>query len=119
MRTYRKKGKCVPITITDDVRKQIESFRYRLEQMANQPDETSEFDVETIRIILNELCDYDRNILLAYFGVANCSPSALGQLLGVSGSVITYKIKKLKEKIISNNHATKSRYNMPRECIDY
>jgi hypothetical protein len=119
MTKLTKTGKCIPITINDDVRQQIESFKIRLEQMASQPDETSEYDAETIRIILNDLCDYDRNILIAYYGVADCSPTALGKLLGVSCMVITNKIRKLKEKIIKENNVTKSIYNLPRECIDY
>lgn len=119
MTICRKNGKCIPIVINDDVRKAIKSFAKRLEEMAAQPDETSEFDVETIRIILNDLCDYDRNILLAYYGVANCSPTALGKLLGTSCAVINSKVKKILKKITTLNNADKSRYNLPRECIDY
>lgn len=117
--TILKAGKNVPITITPEIRKHIELYKKRLQEMADQPDETSEFDRITIDIIINKLCDYDRNIICAYYTIAECSPTKLARLLGSSQSVISHKVKKIHKLITELNDTPKTHYNNPRECVDY
>ena len=64
--TYKRKNKSMPMTITTEVRAAIESFKNRLIEMAEQPDETSAFDAYSIYLIMNYLDDYERNLLLAF-----------------------------------------------------
>lgn len=108
-----------PITITPEIRSSIESFKKRLKEMAEQPDETSAFDARTIDIILNKLDDYDRNIICAYYSIADSSPSKMAKCLGVASSVLTNRISRIKKQIQKLNDIPKSAYNLPRECIDY
>lgn len=83
------------------------------------PDETSEFDANTIRIILFELDPDEANLLIAFYSVCDCSPTALGKLVNVNSSNISTKIKKIHKKIQTLNNAPRSHYNMPRKCADY
>lgn len=115
---YKKDGKCLPITIDSTIRSKIDSFRTRLIQMAEQPDETSAFDVTTIDIILNKLDDYDRNLLIAYYAVADCSPTKLGNALGIDRTLIHRKITKIINDIKKLNDTTKSPFNRTRVCYD-
>lgn len=108
-----------PITINQEVRNSVESFKKRLIEMAEQPDETSEFDARTVDIILNELDDYDRNIILAYYAIANTSPTILSNYLGISRQLIQRNIIRIIKQIKKLNDVPKSNFNMPRECIDY
>ena len=119
MTEYRKeKGKCLPIKIDKAIREKIEIFKQRLLQMASQPDETSEFDAETINIICYALDDYDRNILLAYYSVAECSPTRLGNMLGIRGSVAASRVKSIIKKIKNMNNVTKTIDNHTRVHYD-
>lgn len=114
-----KKGrKPVQLSITPELKSQITHFRARLEEMTSYPDETSEFDVETVRIILYELDDVDRNIILAYYGVANNSPTTLARLLGTTPEIIRLRIRRITIQIKKLNNANKTPYNLPRDC-DY
>lgn len=108
-----------PITITPEVRKEIEKFKQRLIEMAAQPDETSEFDAYTVHLIMNELDDYNRNILLAYYSVAGGSPSVLARLVGATPVAITSRINRIIKILHKANNTAKSRFNMPRVCVDY
>lgn len=116
--TFTKKGKCRPITIDSQVRSKIESFKNRLLQMAEQPDETSAFDARSIDIIINKLDDYDRNLLIAYYAVADCSPTRLGDLIGIDKTMVSQKIKKIINNIKKENDIPKSNLNMPRLRCD-
>lgn len=102
------------IKITPEIRAEIESFKKRLIQMANEPDETSQFDVATINMIIKDLSAYDRNILIAYYAVANCSSTALGKMLGVSNATIACRIKSIINKLKKNNVTIRTLHNSPR-----
>lgn len=102
------------IKITPEIRAEIESFKNRLIQMANEPDETSQFDVATINLILKDLSAYDRNILIAYYAVANCSSTTLGKMLGVSNATIACRIKSIINKLKKNNVTIRTLHNSPR-----
>lgn len=116
---FKGRGRSRIITITPEVRQAVALFEKRLIEMAAQPDETSEFDAKSIYLILNELDEYEKNILLAYYSIAQCSPTALGRLLGVNNSVICHRINKILNNLKKLNDAPKSTFNCPRVCIDY
>lgn len=117
-RPSKRGRKPVQLSITPELKSQIMHFRARLEEMTSYPDETSEFDVETVRIILYELEDADRNIILAYYGVANCSPTTLARLLGTNPDTILSRVRRITTQIKKLNNANKTPYNLPRDC-DY
>lgn len=117
-RPSKRGRKPVQLSITPELKSQITHFRARLEEMASYPDETSEFDAETIRIILYELDDVDRNIILAYYGVANNSPTTLARLLGTTHYIIQLRVKRITTQIKNLNNANKTPYNLPRDS-DY
>ena len=58
---------CKPLIPLENVKPKMQAFRQRLHEMMIYPDETSAFDAETIRIILEDLPDVERNLLLVYF----------------------------------------------------
>lgn len=117
-KTYNHKAK-KPLKITKEVREEIRVFKQRLMEMASQPDETSAFDARTIHLIMNELDDYNRNILLAYYSVAGCSATALANLFGVSPTVIYTRLRRITNAIRKSNHEKKTYLNQPRIQIDY
>lgn len=111
----KKKGvRSGPITITPEIREQIREFRDRLIDTGSRPDETSAFDARTIDIIINELDDYDRNMILAYFSVADGSPMLLARLLKVSPPVVIRRMRQITNKIKQLNDTPKTTYNQPR-----
>ena len=117
-RSSKRGRKPVQLSITPELKSQITHFRARLEEMASYPDETSEFDVETVRIILYELDDADRNIILAYYGVVNNSPTTLARLLGTTSQTIISRVRRITTQIKKLNNANKTPYNLPRDS-DY
>lgn len=117
--TYKRRNKSIPITITPEVRTAIESFKNRLLEMAAQPDETSEYDAKSVYLIMNYLDDYERNLLLAYYSIAECSPTKLSKYIGVPMSCICHRINKIKRNLAKQNDIPKSNFNRPRISIDY
>lgn len=119
MRKAKNSKVVLPSEICPEVRDMLQSFKTRLTQMMQHKDETSAFDAETIRIILYELSPADSNLILAYYGVFDCSPTALAKLVGTNTSYIIRKIKNIQNKISELNDTPKTTYNLPRECVDY
>jgi hypothetical protein len=117
--TYKRRNKSTPMTITSEVRAAIESFKNRLIEMAEQPDETSAFDANSVHLIMNYLDDYERNLLLAYYSIAECSPTKLSKYIGVPATCICHRINRLKKKLADKNDIPKSNFNRPRISIDY
>lgn len=67
--------------------------------MAESPDnEVRDIDKISISVIFKDLDEYEQNVLIAFYGLCNSSPSLCGRLLGVSPQVITSQVN----KIISN-----------------
>lgn len=112
------RGKCVPIVITPQIREQIKSFKERLMIIYNDPTMSSEFDVRTIDIIFNELDDYDRNLLFAYYALADCKYSQLAKLFNVSAPVMLRKINMIQNKIKELNDTVRTPNNEPRCYLD-
>lgn len=112
---YKKKtGKCLPITITPEMKQQIKQFKESLIDIRNTPECSSDFDVATIDIILNQLDDYDRNLLLAFYSFGDASYLTLSRKLGISRTIATRKIKIIHNKIKELNNVTKTPNNKPR-----
>lgn len=103
--------KCVPIVITPEIREQIRLFKERLTYLLDHPELSSEFDAKTIDIVLNQLDDYDRNILIAYYELANCSITSLSRIFNISPTVLKRRIKIIHNKIIELNDVPKSSNN--------
>lgn len=106
------------LTAIEDVKPKMQDFKKRLTEMYTYPDETSAFDAETIRIILEELSDVDRNIVLVYFGVCDCSTAATARCFKCTYTTIRTRIQQILNKIKELNDTPKTRYNLPRECLD-
>ena len=112
---YRKKHlKSVPLIITPEIKHHISLFKESLQCMKDNPEESSAFDARTIDIILNELDDYDKNLLIAYYSIADCCYSKLSKLIGISSQVIHRRLKLIHKKIQEINDTPKSTYNQPR-----
>lgn len=94
----KNRGKSKPIRIDSSVQNKVRKFKIRLQEMSDN-NEVRLIDNKVISYILNNLDDYDANILIAYYDIAECSPTALGKMMGVSASVITSRIKKIIKKI--------------------
>ena len=88
-------GKSSTIIIDDQVRKEIKSVKKRYEELLKTDDEIRDIDKISISVILNELDEFDQNILIAFFTIANSSPSLLAKMFGVSPSVITSRVNKI------------------------
>lgn len=91
-------GKSKAIVIDYRTQSIIRSFKERYRELLNTEDEIRDIDKITISVILNELDEFDQNILIAYFAIADSSPTKLAKVFGVAPSVITNRIN----KIISN-----------------
>lgn len=110
----KKKRKCVPLVITPEIKDQIRIFKERLIDCGNRPDETSEFDANTIDIVINRLDDYDTNLLIAYYTIGDCSASKLAKIFNTSQPVIRRKITLIHDKIKELNDVPKTANNQPR-----
>lgn len=104
----------IDINLHPDAKTSVKAFKERIKQMSEQPDETSAFDAETIRIILEELDDTDRNLLIAYYSFANCSATKLGRYLNIGPTTITNRIKSIQNRIKRLNDTVRDPYNRPR-----
>ena len=91
------KGKGVPITITRSAQESIQSFKKRLEEMKIN-DEVNDKQKRIIEYILTELDPYESNFLIAYYDLAQCSPTRLGKLLGIDSSLVSSKLKTITKK---------------------
>lgn len=110
----KKRIKCVPIVITPEIKEQIRIFKDNLLEIRVNPEYSSEFDAKTIDIVLNDLDDYDRNVLIAFYSIADCSYVKLSSLFGISPPVLHRKIKLILNKIKELNDTPKSPNNQPR-----
>lgn len=94
------RGKCSAIIINDSVRTAVKNFKLRLQEMSDSPDdECRDIDRHSIKVILNDLDEFDQNILIAFYAIADCSPTILARTLGVEPSVITSRIKKIRADV--------------------
>ena len=88
------KGKSFPIPITFETQKRIYSFKNRLNEMAMNKDVDDKY-INMIHYILNELDDYDLNLLIAYYELADGKPSRLSKIFDVDPNNIKSRINKI------------------------
>lgn len=88
-------GKSKAIIIDYRTQSIIRSFKERYRELLNTDDEVRDIDKISIQVILNELDEFDQNILIAYFAIADSSPTKLAKVFGVAPSVITSRINKI------------------------
>jgi hypothetical protein len=99
-----------------EVKGLVQEFKRRLIDTASRPDETSAFDAETVRIIMEELNDTDRAILLTCYGICDGSTYQTSKIFNTSNTVIIYRIKKIMKYITERNDIPRTTYNLPRQC---
>lgn len=99
-----------------EVKDLVQEFKRRLIDMASRPDETSAYDVESIRIIMEELSDTDRAILLTCYGLCDGSPWYTAKIFKVTPGYIKYRIKHALNYINQHNDIPRTTYNLPRQC---
>lgn len=88
-------GKSKAIIIDYRTQSIIRSFKERYRELLDTDDEVRDIDKISIQVILNELDEFDQNILIAYFAIADSSPTKLAKVFGVAPSVITSRINKI------------------------
>lgn len=97
MECKRDKGKGIVIKIDDDMRKKINSFKKRLLQMSKYKEipEKQRLIVEAIF----SLEEYEQNFIIAYYELAEGSPSKLAKIFNCIPSTVTSNIRKIENKI--------------------
>lgn len=88
-------GKSKAIVIDYRTQSIIKSFKERYRELLNTDDEVRDIDKVSIQVILNELDEFDQNILIAYFAIAEASATKLAKVFSVNPSVITSRINKI------------------------
>jgi hypothetical protein len=99
-----------------EVKDLVQDFKRRLIDTASRPDETSAFDAETVRIIMEELNDTERAILFVCYGACDGSTYQASKIFKTSNSVIVYRLKKIMKYITEHNDIPRTIYNLPRQC---
>ena len=107
-----------PIYITPEMKARIQEYRDSLIEIANNPELSSEFDARTINIVLNELNDYDRNFILAYYAIANGVKGDLAKAFNCTFNAIHRRIIEITNKIKELNDTPRTTYNQPRANTD-
>lgn len=108
----KKNNKAIPLKITKEMKLEIQHFKDSLIELRDDFD-TSEYDTKSIDIILNKLDDYDRNFIIAYYSVANCSTKKAAQLFNTTMPVIAAKRKMIINKIKELNDTYRTNDNKP------
>lgn len=102
----------------DNVKSKMNQFKKRLTYTMTHPEESSAFDAETIRIILEDLDDVSRNILLVHFGACDADYNYSSQVFNCSKCTLQGRIEKILKYIKEHNDTPKTTYNLPRDS-DY
>lgn len=99
------KGKCSAIIINEAVQSEVHNFKVRLREMAESPDDECRLiDKFSIQVILNELDEFDQNIIIAFYSVADCNYTILARTLGVYNGIVRTRINKIQTYV--RNRAT-------------
>lgn len=108
--------KAKEILTPPEIKEQVQEFKRRLIDTASRQDETSAFDAETVRIIMEELSDTDRAILLACYGICDGSSYHTAKLFNTTPCCIRYRIERTLKYITERNDTPRTTYNLPRQC---
>ena len=90
----KSKGKSKPITINQDIRDKISSFKSYLIDYMLDPS-TPKKEKDTLYYVLYEMEPYEQNLLLAYYEWGN----EAAKMLNVSTSVLQSNVKRILFKI--------------------
>lgn len=102
----------VSLVITPDMKRQINDFKESLIEIRNYPN-VSKCDAKTIDIVLNELDDYDRNFIIAYYTIGNCKVSTTAKIFNTTMPNISRRRDSILNKIRKLNDCIKSIDNQP------
>lgn len=95
----KSRGKSKPITINQDIRDKISSFKsYLIDYMLDPY--TPKKEKDTLYYILYVMEPYEQNLLLAYYEWGN----EAAKMLNVSTSVLQANVKRILLKIKSNKY---------------
>lgn len=98
-----------------EIRDLVQEFKRRLIDTASRPDETSAFDAETVRIIMEDLPDTDRAIILACYGICDGSSYQTAKIFKTSTTYIKRRVERALKYITEHNDTPKTSYNLPRQ----
>ena len=107
------------LTLPDDIKGSFKEFRDALYERMITPTLSSAYDAETIRIILEDLDDVERNLILAYYGTCEGDIKLACKLFKTTQNTFNKNFDKIIEKIKSLNNVSKTTYNCARECDNY
>ena len=99
----------------DNVKCKMNQFKKRLTYTMTHPEESSAFDAETIRIILEDLDGASRNILLVHFGACDADYNYSSKVFNCNKSTLQGRIEKILKYIKEHNDTPKTTYNLPRD----
>lgn len=88
-------GKSKAIIIDYQTQSTIKSFKERYRELLQSDDEIRDIDKLSIQVILNDLDEFDQNILIAYYAIAGGSAATLARVFGVNSSVITSRVSRI------------------------
>ena len=107
------------LTLPDDLKGTLMDFKDAIYERMMDPTLSSEFDAETIRIILEDLDDVERNLILAFYGPCEANIGLVCKLFKTTSATFLKNFNRIIDKIKSLNHVSRTTYNCPRECADY
>ena len=98
----KSKGKSKPITINQEIRDKISSFKSYLIDYMLDPS-TPKKEKDTLYYLLYEMEPYEQNLLLAYYEWG----TEAARMLNVSTSVLQSNVKRILFKIKTNKYKSK------------
>lgn len=98
----KSKGKSKPITINQEIRDKISSFKSYLIDYMLDPS-TPKKEKDTLYYLLYEMEPYEQNLLLAYYEWG----TEAAKMLNVSTSVLQSNVKRILFKIKTNKYKSK------------
>lgn len=98
----KSKGKSKPITINQEIRDKIASFKSYLIDYMLDPS-TPKKEKDTLYYLLYEMEPYEQNLLLAYYEWG----TEAAKMLNVSTSVLQSNVKRILFKIKTNKYKSK------------
>ena len=98
----KSKGKSKPITINQEIRDKISSFKSYLIDYMLDPS-TPKKEKDTLYYLLYEMEPYEQNLLLAYYEWG----TEAAKMLNVSTSVLQSNVKRILFKLKTNKYKSK------------
>lgn len=99
-----------------EIKDQLNEFKNRLIDTASRPNETSAFDAESVRIIMEDLSELDRALLFTVYGVCDGSYYYASKIWQTSPTFVRYRLNRTLKYISEHNDTVRTTYNLPRQC---